>query len=252
MGIIGGAKEANRQTVQEHHIAPVVFTVFAGIAAAVLVVFALLSTRNMQKRPGKLQNLAELIYEGFEGLVVSTAGEHGRKYVPLVGTLFLYILICNLFGLLPAPFVAPTASLNTTIALALLVFLYVQFEGIRTNGIGGYLGHFAGIGKVPLFIAPLLFVVELMGELAKPFSLAIRLYGNMFGKEQVVLALIGFFAIPLFKSYYIPLPVQFPILLLGLLVAFVQAFVFALLTTIYLGLMTEHVSEHAHAEAVAH
>jgi F-type H+-transporting ATPase subunit a len=238
--------------VEQHHVAPVVFTIFAGIAGAVLVVFALLATRNMQKRPGKLQNLAELIYEGFEGLVVGIAGEHGRKYVPLVGTLFLYILICNLFGLLPAPFVAPTASLNTTIALALLVFLYVQFEGIRVNGVGGYLGHFAGAGKVPLFIAPLLFVVELMGELAKPFSLAIRLYGNMFGKEQVVMALISFFAIPLFKAAYIPLPVQFPILLLGLLVAFVQAFVFALLTAIYLGLMTEHANEHAHAEEHAH
>jgi len=238
--------------VEQHHIAPVIFTLFAGIAGAVLVVFALLSTRNMQKRPGKLQNLAELIYEGFEGLVVGIAGEHGRKYVPLVGTLFLYILICNLFGLLPAPFVAPTASLNTTVALALLVFLYVQFEGIRVNGLRGYLGHFAGAGKVPLFIAPLLFVVELMGELAKPFSLAIRLYGNMFGKEQVVMALISFFAIPLFKAAYLPLPVQFPLLLLGLLVAFVQAFVFALLTAIYLGLMTEHAHESSQQEAHAH
>jgi F-type H+-transporting ATPase subunit a len=228
----------------EHHPAPVVFTVFAGIAGAVLVIFALLATRNMQKRPGRLQNLAELIYEGFEGLVVGIVGEHGRKYVPLVGTLFLYILICNLFGLLPAPFVAPTASLNTTVALALLVFLYVQFEGIRTNGIRGYLGHFAGAGKVPLFIAPLLFLVELIGELAKPFSLAVRLYANMFGKEQVVMALIVSLAFPALK-YYIPLPVQFPILILGVLVSVVQAFVFSLLTTIYLGLMTEHAQEHA-------
>jgi F-type H+-transporting ATPase subunit a len=228
----------------EHHLSPWVFVVFSGITISILLVFSILSTRDPQKRPGFLQNLAEMIYEGFENLTIGIVGEHGRKYVPLVGTLFLYILVCNIMGLAP-PGIAPTASLNTTIALAVMVFLYVQYESIRANGIGGYLAHFAGIGKVPIFIAPFLFVIEIISELARPVSLSVRLFGNMMGKEQMVLALITMFALPLFKSFYLPIPIQLPILAFGVLVSLVQAFVFALLTAIYLALATEHLA-HAH------
>lgn len=234
----------------EHHISPWVFVVFSGITILILLVFSILSTRDPQKRPGALQNLAEIIYEGFENLTVGVVGEHGRKYVPLVGTLFLYILICNLMGLAP-PGIAPTASLNTTIALAVMVFVYVQYENIRVNGIGGYLKHFAGIGKVPIFMAPFLFIIEIISELARPVSLSIRLFGNMMGKEQMVLALITMFALPLFKSIYVPVPIQFPILVFGVLVSLVQAFVFSLLTAIYLGLATEHLA-HAHEHHELH
>lgn len=97
-------------------------------------------------------------------------GEHGRKYVPLAGTIFLFILFSNLMGLIP-PRIAPTASLNTTIALALIVIVYVQYEGIRA-GIGGYLKHFA-LGRVPVLLSPLLFVIRIVSELAKPVSLSI-------------------------------------------------------------------------------
>lgn len=217
---------------------------------AMLTIFSIMATRNPQKRPGKLQNLAELLYEFFENLTVSVVGDHGRKFTPLIGTLFLFILSCNLIGLVPAS-VAPTASLNITLALALIVFVYVQYIGIRSNGLAGYLGHFAGAGKVPVYMAPLLFVIELISELTKPVSLSIRLFGNMFGKEQVMLALILAFGVPALK-YFIPFPVQLPILLFGVLVAFVQAFVFSLLTGIYLGLMTEHEAHHGHEDAHAH
>ncbi len=233
----------------EHHIAPVVFTILSGIAGAVLVIFALLATRHMQKRPGRLQNLAEIVYEFFEDLAVSVVGEHGRKYVPLAGTIFLFILFCNVMGLIP-PGIAPTASLNTTIALALIVIIYVQYEGIRARGLIGYLKHFARVGEVPLWLSPLLFVIEVFSELAKPVSLSIRLFANMFGKEQVVMALIVIFAVPLLQRFYLPLPIHFPVLLLGVLVAFVQAFVFSILTLIYLALATEH-HEAVH-EAHAH
>jgi len=233
----------------EHHIAPVVFTILSSIAGAVLVIFALLATRHMQKRPGRLQNLAEIVYEFFEGLAVSVVGEHGRKYVPLAGTIFLFILFCNVMGLIP-PGIAPTASLNTTIALALIVIIYVQYEGIRARGLIGYLKHFARVGEVPLWLSPLLFVIEVFSELAKPVSLSIRLFANMFGKEQVVMALIVIFAVPLLQRFYLPLPIHFPVLLLGVLVAFVQAFVFSILTLIYLALATEH-HEAVH-EAHAH
>ncbi len=235
----------------EHHISPWVFVVLSAIAAAALLLFARLTTRAMQKRPGRLQNLVEIIYEFFDNLAVSVVGEHGRKYVPLAGTIFLYILFCNIMGLIP-PGIAPTASLNTTIALALIVILYVQYEGIRARGLVGYLKHFARVGEVPLWLTPLLFVIEVVSELAKPVSLSIRLFANMFGKEQVTLALIVTFATPLLHKYYLPLPVQFPVLLLGTLVAFVQAFVFSILTLIYLALATEHHEESHGAHAHAH
>jgi F-type H+-transporting ATPase subunit a len=218
--------------------------VLSGIAALALLVFALTATRNMQRRPGRLQNLAEIIYEFFDNLAVSIVGEHGRKYVPLAGTVFLFILFCNLMGLIP-PGIAPTASLNTTIALALIVIIYVQYEGIRARGVGGYLKHFARWGEVPIPLSPLMFVIEIVSELAKPVSLSIRLYANMFGKEQVTMALITALAVPIFKAIYAPLPLQFPVMMLGLLVAFVQAFVFSILTLIYLSLATEHHDEHA-------
>ncbi len=237
------------QTGIAAEIAPPVFSVLSGIAALALVAFALAATSNMQKRPGRLQNLAEIIYEFFDNLAVSLVGERGRKYVPLAGTIFLFVLFSNLMGLIP-PGVAPTASLNTTIALALIVIIYVQYESIRANGVVGYFKHFARWGEVPVFVSPLMFIIEVVSELAKPVSLSVRLYANMFGKEQVTLALITALAVPLFKSAYIPLPIQFPVMMLGLLVAFVQAFVFALLTLIYLALATEHADhhgEHAHA-----
>jgi len=237
--------------VEEHHVSPWVFAFFAGIAAVVLVIFALLSTRNLQKRPGRLQNFAEAIYEFFDNLAVSVVGEHGRKYVPLAGTLFLFILISNLMGLIP-PGLAPTATLNTTIPLAVIVILYVQYESIRARGIVGYFKHFARWGEVPAPISPLLFVIEVVSELAKPVSLSVRLYANMFGKEQVALALITALAVPIFKSAYVPLPIQFPVLMLGLLVGFVQAFVFSILTLIYLALATEHHDEHHGESAHAH
>lgn len=232
-------------------VPPPVFSVLSGIAALALLIFAFAATRNLQKRPGRLQNLAEIIYEFFDNLAVSVVGEHGRKYVPLAGTIFLFILFSNLMGLIP-PGIAPTASLNTTIALALIVIVYVQYEGIRARGIGGYLKHFARWGEVPMLLSPLLFIIEVVSELAKPVSLSIRLYANMFGKEQVTMALITALAKPIFDAtIYLPLPIQFPVMLLGLLVAFVQAFVFSILTLIYLALATEHHEEphgeHAHA-----
>lgn len=232
------------QTGVAAHIPPPVFSVLSLIAAVALLVFALAATRNMQKRPGPLQNLAEVIYEFFDNLAVSLVGEHGRRYVPLAGTIFLFVLFSNLLGLIP-PGIAPTASLNTTIALAIIVIVYVQYESIRVNGIVGYFKHFARWGEVPVVISPLMFIIEVISELAKPVSLSIRLYANMFGKEQLTLALISALALPLFKAAYIPLPIQFPVLLLGLLVAFVQAFVFSLLTLIYLALVTEHAAHHA-------
>jgi ATP synthase subunit 6 (eukaryotes),also subunit A (prokaryotes) len=139
------------------HIPPPVFSVLSGIAALALLLVAFLATRNMQHRPGRLQNLAEVTYEFFDNLAVSVVGEHGRKYVPLAGTIFLFILFSNLMGLIP-PGIAPTASLNTTIALALIVIIYVQYEGIRARGLIGYTEAFRTLGRsARAVVSPLLY-----------------------------------------------------------------------------------------------
>ena len=201
--------------------------------------------------PGKLQNLAEQIYELFEYMAVSVIGEHGRRYTGLIGTIFSFILISNLWGqfafltafthrALHFSVVPPTASLNTNFAIAICVFLYVQFEGIRVNGIGGYLKHFMG---PMLALAPLMFLIEVIGELAKPLSLSLRLYGNIFGEEKIISVLSGFGG----AAY--GLPIQFPMQVFGVFTSVVQALVFTMLTCIYLSLMTEHASEHHEHEA---
>jgi F-type H+-transporting ATPase subunit a len=162
------------------------------------------------------------------------------KYVPLVGTLFFFILISNLWGQIPFLH-SPTANLSTTLALGLIVFFYVQYVGIRSNGIGGYLKHFAG--PMPA-VAILLFPIELVSELVKPFTLAMRLFGNIFGEDTVIVVLATLAVTMIPKPFGAFVPFQVIISILGLLTAFVQAMVFTLLTCIYLSLQSHHDSEH--------
>ena len=165
-------------------------------------------------------------------------GEGGEKYVPLVGTVFYFILFGNLMGNIPY-LNSPTGNLSTTLALGIIVFVYVQYVGIRSVGFGGYIKHF--MGPMPA-LSPLLFPVEVISEIVKPFTLAMRLFGNIFGEDTVVIVLAGLAVQILPKAPIFPL--QFPILVLGLLTAFVQALVFSLLTCIYISLQSHHDSEH--------
>jgi len=210
----------------------------------VLVAFGYRTTRKLADIPRGWQNCGEMIVEAFVSFTRGVIGPGGEKYVPLVGTLFLFIYVSNLWGQLPI-FHSPTANLSTTLALGLIVFLYVQFVGIRQRGLRGYLGHFWG--PVPL-AGILLFPVEVISELVKPFTLAMRLFGNIFGEDTViiVLATLGVAVLP-----QIPiLPLQLPILILSLLTTFVQALVFTLLTCIYIALQSHH--EEHHSEAPVH
>lgn len=234
-----------------HHPQPLDFVINGWFVIFVLSVTAYLATRNMKRIPSGLQNVAEQVCETFEFLTVSVIGPHGRKYTAFIGTIFSFVLISNLWGqfywlseitrpLLGRYVAAPTASLNTNIAVALCVFLFVQYEGIKANGIGGYLKHFAG----PMVaLAPLMFLIEVIGEIAKPVSLSLRLYGNIYGEEQIVGVLAGFGA----QAFGVPL--QFPMLIFGVFTSVVQALVFTMLTCIYLSLMTTHEEDHGHARA---
>jgi F-type H+-transporting ATPase subunit a len=214
----------------------------------VILAFGYRASRKLADIPGGWQNLGEMITETFVSFTRGVIGEGGEKYVPLVGTLFLFIYISNLWGQIPGLH-SPTANLSTTLALGLVVFFYVQFVGIRQRGLKGYLGHFWG--PIPL-AGILLFPIEVISELVKPFTLAMRLFGNIFGEDTViiVLATLSVSLIPLAPV----LPLHFPVLILSLLTTFVQALVFSLLTCIYISLQTHHDEDH-HGEvagSVAH
>lgn len=192
-----------------------------------------------------ISRLAEHGYLFIENMCVGVIGAHGRKYIPLVLTIYLIILFSNMFGFLGL--FAPTASLGFTLGLAVVIIFYVQYEGIRVNGFVGYLKHFMGpnLGSpiLAIFITPLLFVIEVISEVAKNLSLSLRLQGNISG-EHMVGTTLGNLA-PYSDTFSWPL--QALLLPLGVFVSLVQALVFTMLTCVYLSLFTAHEAEEAHA-----
>jgi F-type H+-transporting ATPase subunit a len=226
----------------------------AVLVALLMVVFGLAATgwfrRRMADIPRGVQSFGEYIVEQMINFTRGVIGPGGEKYVPLVGTLFFFILIGNLFGLVPY-LNSPTSNLSTTLALGLIVFFYVQFVGIRSNGVLGYLKHFWGpftdIRNPMTLIGLLMFPIEVISEVVKPFTLAMRLFGNIFGEDTVIIVLATLAVTLLPAPLKGVIPFQFPILLLGLLTAFVQTLVFTLLTCIYISLLSHHEEGHGHA-----
>nr|WP_320114639.1 F0F1 ATP synthase subunit A [uncultured Desulfuromonas sp.] len=184
-----------------------------------LIALAFVVSRGIKMVPSGWQNLMESVVGGIENLIVETMGPKGRTYFPLIATFALFILVSNLVALIPG-FYPPTANLNTNAALALTVFAMTHIIGVKEHGIS-YLKHFMG---PILALAPLIFIIEIIGHLARPLSLSLRLFGNMYGHEIVLM--IFFALVPLF------LPI--PMMMMGILVAFIQAFVFTLLAMIYI------------------
>lgn len=199
------------------HLGPHVL--YAWLVMALLIVVAFVATRKIREIPSGIQNFMEAVVEVLENFIEDNMGPKGKKYFPLIGTLALFILTCNLIALVPSAF-PPTANPNTNAAMALAVFGATHFIGFREHGIG-YLKHFTG--PMPA-LAPFLFVIELVGHVARPVSLTLRLFGNMYGHEIVLMIFLAL--VPLLG----PLPMMF----MGILVAFIQTFVFTLLTTIYI------------------
>ncbi|MBN4077449.1 F0F1 ATP synthase subunit A [Sulfobacillus acidophilus] len=211
------------------------------IVVAILCIMAIMAKMRLKNLEAviipspkfSLLNFFELIMQVLMNLMKDIIGADYKRHVPLVGTLALFILMSNLLGLVPG-FVPPTDNLNTTLACGLVVFFYFNAQGIRVHGLG-HITHLAN----PLgewwgwFLSPLLFPVELIGLLVRPFSLGIRLAGNMIGDHKVLLAFAGIL------PFLVPLPFFF----LGLLVSVIQTIVFCLLTCVYISLHTQE-AEH--------
>jgi F-type H+-transporting ATPase subunit a len=191
-----------------------------------LVILVKLTVRKIELIPKGGQNVFEVVISGIEEFMVSVTGEEGRYLFPLIGTLAFYILISNYMGMVPG-FFGPTANVNTTLACAIITVFYTHVIGVKFHG-PGYIKHFMG----PIWwLSPLIFVVEVIGHLARILSLSIRLFGNIFG-EELVLAILMFLA----GLYLAPLPVMF----LGLFTGGVQAFIFCLLAMMYFAGAIEH------------
>ncbi|RKU15810.1 ATP synthase F0 subunit A [Candidatus Poribacteria bacterium] len=210
-------------------------------AVVVLTLFFVFVTRKLKRVPeGKGQTLLEVFVGGITDFFGGILGDHGKKYVPFVGSLFIFILFLNFLGIIPG-LQPPTADLNTTLALGITAVLGVQIIAIKELGIGGYLRHLAGD---PPLLGILMFPLEVIAQLSRAGSLAVRLFGNIFGEKSVVIELTAL-GIVTIGSFFLPIPVQIPMLFFGLFAGFLQAFVFTILTSIYIVLFIEH-DEEAH------
>ncbi len=192
---------------------------YTWLIIALLVLLSILATKGLKAVPGGLQNFMEVIVGGIENMVVETMGEHGKPFFPLIATLALFILVSNLIGLVPG-FFPPTANINTTAACAVVVFVATHVVGVKEHGFK-YLKHFMG---PILWLAPMMFFIEVIGHLSRVISLTLRLFGNMNGHELVLMIFFGL------APFLVPLPMM----LMGVLVSFIQAFVFMLLAMIYI------------------
>ena len=200
---------------------------YTWVAMAILFAIGFLLRGRMKMVPRGLQNIFEVLIGGLEEFTVTTIGEKGRSIFWLLCGLFLFILFQNLLGLVPGCD-APTANLNTNAAMAVFVFCYYNYVGLRNWG-PGYIKHFMG-PMLPL--APLMLPIELVSHCARPLSLTLRLFGNIRGEEIVLLL---FFSMA-------PIAATFPTYFLFLLAKSLQAFIFYMLTMIYL----QGAMEHAH------
>lgn len=215
------------------------------VIACLLTVFIvyLLKGKLSEDDPKQGQLTLEAGYLAIKDMITSIIGEHGYRHLPIVATFGILILVSNLMGQFPM-FMSPTASVNVTFALGISSFVYYNYVGISENGVLGHLRHFAG-PKLPLLMIPitgLIFFIEIISNSIRPFTLGVRLFANMFSDEQVFVQITNLY--PPVTQFVVPLLLT----LLGVFVAFVQAFVFTLLSMIYIGEVSHapH-DDHAHA-----
>ena len=232
---------------------------YTWLVMVILAAITFAASRNLQLVPRGLQNFLEVVLEQFMQMIDDVMGHEGRRYLPLLATLGLFILTGNLMSLVPG-LAGPTGNLNTTAACAIVVFVAYHWIGVRKQGALTYLKHFAG--PVPLALKPLMFVIEIISHLARPLSLTLRLFGNMVG-GHILLAVIfllmgldgligwalsgsavgavvggigGAITIVFTVGFLYPLKI---------LVAFLQAFIFVMLTMLYISGAIEEAEHHA-------
>ena len=232
----------------------------------ILAGLTFVASRNLQLVPRGVQNFLEVVLEQFQQMIDDVMGPEGRKYLPLIATLGIFILAGNLMGLVPG-LVGVTGNLNTNAACAIVVFVAYHWIGARKQGLIPYLKHFAG--PVPLALKPLMFVIEIISHLARPLSLTLRLFGNIVG-GHILLAVIfllmgldgligwalsgsipgaiigglgGIVTIAFTVGFLYPLKI---------LVAFLQAFIFVMLTMLYISGAIEESEHHSEQHAGHH
>lgn len=224
--------------------------IFALMVAGIIVVIVRLGTRRMEMIPKGLQNAVEFFIEAFRGFIIGILGPQGERYVPFLGSLFIYIWFMNLFGLVPL-MRSPTSALNTTGGLAVCVFLYVQYTGLTRLGPKKFLLHLAGDPRdvVSWCMVPLMLPLHIIGEFAKPVSLSLRLFGNILGEDVLIGVFAGLgVALLAFTKLPVGIPLHIPFILLAMMMSTVQALVFTLLSTTYIMQVLPHDDDEDHQE----
>jgi len=200
--------------IPDHVIMAMLFLVISAI------IFPLASRRISRDNPGGFQHILEMVVSGVKDLLHDIVGQHGDRYLYIIGGFMVFIFISNIFGLFFF-LQPPTSNINTTFALSLSAFLYFNTEGIRRQGLWHYLKHF--MGPIPL-LAPLMFPIEMIGNFARILSLGMRLFGNILGEHTATGIFMGM----------LPFVLPWPMMGLGIFGAFLQTFVFIMLTMVYI------------------
>jgi F-type H+-transporting ATPase subunit a len=206
------------------------YLVMCFFVAALLIIFLGLASRRLSPIPSRRQSILELILQTFEGLLVDIIGPEGKKFLPVIGTVGLFIFSANMIGLAPG-FMSPTSKLNVTAGCALTVFVYYHWQGMKAQGVLKYLKHFAG--PIPA-LAPLLIPIEIISHFSRPVSLSLRLFGNIFAEELLIVVIASI----------VPFVLPLPFMAVAIFTAVIQAFVFVLLACIYISGAVAHEEEH--------
>jgi F-type H+-transporting ATPase subunit a len=203
-------------------VIPMQMIMGAVVVLVLMILSVIIKSRLSVENPGKLQQSAELVVEFLEGQLEENVGHDGHQFLPIIGTLGVFIAFSNVLGLVPG-LGSPTSNANVPAGCAAVIFLYYNFAGIRKHGLVKYLKHFMG----PVWwMAPLMIPIELISHLARPLSLTIRLWGNIFAEELLIVIFVGI--LPLF----LPLPFIAFAIFGGLL----QAFIFITMSQMYLSM----------------
>jgi F-type H+-transporting ATPase subunit a len=205
------------------------YLVMVLLVALLLIGLLSLASRRLRLVPGTRQSVAEMIVQAFAGLIVETVGPEGRKYLPVIGTVGLFIFGCNIIGLVPG-FMSPTSKLNVTLGCALVVVFYYHAQGVKSQGLK-YFKHF--LGPIPA-LAPLMVPIEVISHFSRPVSLSMRLFCNIFAEELLIVIMASI----------IPFLLPLPFMAVAVFTSIIQSYVFVLLSCIYIAGAVAHEEEH--------
>jgi F-type H+-transporting ATPase subunit a len=228
------ARALGLHIAEGHHAVPDQIVMALLVALGIIGFAVWLRGRLSVEQPGRMQHIVEVLLEAIQGLMKEVIGRDPRPYMPLIFSLALYIFVGNIIGQVPG-FISPTSNLNITASCAICVFVFYNYQGIRKHGVLGYLKEFAG----PIWwLAWLLFPVEIVSHMARPFSLSMRLFGNIFAEEMIIGSI---------NKYIFPFVFSLPVMFLGLFASTIQAFIFVLLTGVYISGAVEEAHDESHS-----